>query len=129
MKIIGTGSAHPTCKVTNTMLEQFLETSDEWITERTGIKERLVISSEKLEDLAVTINTGNVVPIIGQPGSNNRLQSDNPYLNGSKITWDNMPVKFETHSNIYEDMQNRIDELEKENDEYKIKLCLQVRFR
>ena len=35
------------------MLEQFLETNDEWITERTGIKERLVISSEKLEDLAV----------------------------------------------------------------------------
>ena len=53
MKIIGTGSAHPTCKVTNEMLEQFLETTDEWITERTGIKERLVISSEKLEDLAV----------------------------------------------------------------------------
>ena len=53
MKIIGTGSAHPTCKVTKEMLEQFLETSDEWITERTGIKERLVISSEKLEDLAV----------------------------------------------------------------------------
>ena len=53
MKIIGTGSAHPTCKVTNQMLEQFLETTDEWITERTGIKERLVISSEKLEDLAV----------------------------------------------------------------------------
>ncbi len=53
MKIIGTGSAHPKCRVTNTMLEQFLETTDEWITERTGIKERLVISSEKLEDLAV----------------------------------------------------------------------------
>lgn len=53
MKIIGTGSAHPKCCVTNSMLEQFLETSDEWITERTGIKERLVISSEKLEDMAV----------------------------------------------------------------------------
>ncbi len=53
MKIIGTGSAHPQCCVTNTMLEQFLETTDEWITERTGIKERLVISSEKLEDMAV----------------------------------------------------------------------------
>ena len=52
MKIIGTGSAHPSCSVTNSMLEQFLETSDEWITERTGIKERCVISSEKLEDLA-----------------------------------------------------------------------------
>lgn len=53
MKIIGTGSAHPKCCVTNAMLEQFLDTSDEWITERTGIKERLVISSEKLEDMAV----------------------------------------------------------------------------
>lgn len=53
MKIIGTGSAHPKCSVTNQMLEQFLETSDEWITERTGIKERRVISSEKLEDMAV----------------------------------------------------------------------------
>ena len=53
MKIIGTGSAHPKCAVTNQMLEQFLETTDDWITERTGIKERCVISSEKLEDLAV----------------------------------------------------------------------------
>ena len=34
------------------MLEKFLETTDEWITERTGIKERCVISSEKLEDMA-----------------------------------------------------------------------------
>ena len=53
MKIIGPGSAHPQCAVTNEMLEQFLDTTDEWITERTGIKERRVISSEKLEDLAV----------------------------------------------------------------------------
>ncbi|MBR6543962.1 MAG: ketoacyl-ACP synthase III [Alistipes sp.] len=52
MKIIGTGAAHPKCVVSNQMLEQFLETTDEWITERTGIKERCVISSEKLEDLA-----------------------------------------------------------------------------
>ena len=52
MKIIGTGAAHPKCAVSNQMLEQFLETTDEWITERTGIKERCVISSEKLEDLA-----------------------------------------------------------------------------
>lgn len=52
MKIIGTGAAHPKCSVSNQMLEQFLETTDEWITERTGIKERCVISSEKLEDLA-----------------------------------------------------------------------------
>ena len=52
MKIIGTGSAHPKCAVSNAMLEKFLETTDEWISERTGIKERCVISSEKLEDMA-----------------------------------------------------------------------------
>ena len=43
---------HPTCAVSNEMLEKFLDTTDEWITERTGIKERCVISSEKLEDMA-----------------------------------------------------------------------------
>lgn len=52
MKIIGTGSAHPSCSVTNEMLEKFLATTDEWITERTGIKARSVISTERLEDLA-----------------------------------------------------------------------------
>lgn len=52
MRIIGTGRAHPTKVVTNAMLEQFLDTSDEWIKERTGIAERRVITSEKLEDLA-----------------------------------------------------------------------------
>lgn len=52
MKIIGTGSAHPSCVVTNDMLAQFLDTSDEWIVTRTGIKERRLISDEELKDLA-----------------------------------------------------------------------------
>ncbi len=52
MKIIGTGSAHPLFTLTNSMLTEFLDTSDEWIVERTGIRQRQVISSEKLEDLA-----------------------------------------------------------------------------
>ena len=52
MKIIGTGRAHPAKVVTNAMLEQFLDTSDEWIKTRTGMSERRVITSEKLEDLA-----------------------------------------------------------------------------
>ncbi|MBQ7020017.1 MAG: ketoacyl-ACP synthase III [Bacteroidales bacterium] len=53
MKIIGTGSALPTKIVTNEMLSEFLDTSDEWITTRTGVKSRHVISDEKLEDLAI----------------------------------------------------------------------------
>ena len=52
MRIIGTGSARPSLTVTNAMLENFLDTSDEWIVTRTGIHERRVISSENLEDLA-----------------------------------------------------------------------------
>lgn len=51
MKIIGTGSAIPSKVVTNEMLTGFLDTSDEWITQRTGIKSRHVTSSEKIEDL------------------------------------------------------------------------------
>ncbi len=51
MKIIGTGSALPKKVVTNDMLTGFLDTSDEWIHPRTGIRSRHVISDENLEDL------------------------------------------------------------------------------
>lgn len=53
MKIIGTGSVLPRKVVTNDMLAEFLDTSDEWITTRTGVKSRHVISDEKLEDMAI----------------------------------------------------------------------------
>lgn len=52
MKISGTGSALPKKVVTNEMLSQFLDTSDEWINTRTGVSSRFVISDERLEDLA-----------------------------------------------------------------------------
>lgn len=52
MRITGTGSSHPSLVVTNDKLAKFLETSDEWIQTRTGIKQRQLITSERLEDLA-----------------------------------------------------------------------------
>ncbi len=52
MKILGTGSALPKKVVTNDMLSEFLDTSDEWITTRTGIKTRHIVSDERFEDLA-----------------------------------------------------------------------------
>lgn len=52
MRIAGIGSATPKKVVTNEMLSEFLETSDEWITSRTGIRERRVLSDEKFEELA-----------------------------------------------------------------------------
>ena len=53
MKIIGTGSALPEKEITNAMLAGFLETSDEWITTRTGIHTRRLLSNETLRDLAL----------------------------------------------------------------------------
>lgn len=53
MKIVGTGSVLPKKVVTNDMLAEFLETSDEWIRTRTGVVSRHVISDEKLEDMAI----------------------------------------------------------------------------
>ena len=51
MKIIGTGSALPKKVVTNGDLERFLDTTEDWIVTRTGIRSRHVISDERLEDL------------------------------------------------------------------------------
>lgn len=45
-KIIGTGSYLPTAVRTNQDLEKMVDTSDEWITVRTGIKERRIASAQ-----------------------------------------------------------------------------------
>lgn len=45
-KILGTGMYVPKKVVTNKDLESVVETSDQWITERTGIRERRICSTE-----------------------------------------------------------------------------------
>jgi 3-oxoacyl-[acyl-carrier-protein] synthase-3 len=51
-KILGTGAAVPKKLLTNADLEKMVQTSDQWITERTGIKERHIVSEgEKFSDL------------------------------------------------------------------------------
>ena len=52
-RIIGTGSYLPSKVVTNVDLEKTLDTSDEWITARTGIKERRIVTNESTCDLAL----------------------------------------------------------------------------
>lgn len=53
-KIVGTGMAVPEKVLTNADLELLVDTSDEWITARTGIKERRMASPEQaLSDFAV----------------------------------------------------------------------------
>ncbi|MBQ3108668.1 MAG: beta-ketoacyl-ACP synthase 3, partial [Clostridia bacterium] len=49
MKILGTGSAVPELVITNEELTRFLDTSDEWIQSRTGIRERRIHRGELTE--------------------------------------------------------------------------------
>ena len=52
-QILGTGSYLPANRVTNDDLAQRIDTSDEWITTRTGIKARHIVADhEKTSDLA-----------------------------------------------------------------------------
>jgi 3-oxoacyl-[acyl-carrier-protein] synthase-3 len=52
-RIIGTGSYLPPRIITNIELEKTLDTTDEWITSRTGIKERRVVDDQSTCDLAL----------------------------------------------------------------------------
>ena len=53
IKITGTGSALPPKIVTNDDLAKIVDTSDEWIRERTGICERRISTGQTTTDLAV----------------------------------------------------------------------------
>ncbi|HKF45118.1 MAG TPA: beta-ketoacyl-ACP synthase III [Thermoanaerobaculia bacterium] len=58
-KIVGTGSSVPKKILTNADLEKIVATSDQWITERTGIKERhIVVDGEKFSDLCTKASEG-----------------------------------------------------------------------
>jgi 3-oxoacyl-[acyl-carrier-protein] synthase-3 len=51
-RISGTGSVLPDKVLTNADLEKMVDTSDQWITERTGIKKRHIVDSETTCDIA-----------------------------------------------------------------------------
>lgn len=51
-KIIGTGSYVPECSITNDDLAKIMDTSDEWISSRTGIRERRISSGEGTSGMA-----------------------------------------------------------------------------
>ena len=61
-KIAGTGSYVPAKVLTNAEIERMVATSDEWIVERTGIRERHVAGpGEACSDLAVKADRKSVV--------------------------------------------------------------------
>lgn len=63
-RIIGTGSYLPPKVMTNDDLSKTIETTDEWITTRTGIKERRVVTDESTCDLAL-IASNNALEMAG----------------------------------------------------------------
>lgn len=63
-RIIGTGSYLPPKVVTNDDLSKTIDTSDEWITSRTGIKERRIVTDESTCDLAI-IASNNALEMAG----------------------------------------------------------------
>lgn len=52
MQILGTGSALPEAVLTNNQLSEIVDTSDEWIRERTGIGQRHLSTGETVASLA-----------------------------------------------------------------------------
>ena len=52
-QILGTGSFAPEKIVTNDDLSHMVETSDEWITKRVGVKQRHVCTTETATDMGV----------------------------------------------------------------------------
>jgi 3-oxoacyl-[acyl-carrier-protein] synthase-3 len=57
LKIIGTGRGIPKRSVTNDELSAMVDTNDEWIYSRTGIKSRFICTDESLTDLSVMAAT------------------------------------------------------------------------
>ena len=67
-KIIGVGAYAPKRVLTNADLEKMIDTNDEWIVQRTGIRERRIVDeNEATSDLAIkaaqqAIERANLVP-------------------------------------------------------------------
>jgi 3-oxoacyl-[acyl-carrier-protein] synthase-3 len=68
-RIIGTGRSLPARIVTNADLEKIVDTSDEWITTRTGIRQRhIAADGEKLSDFA-SVAARQALEMAGVPAS------------------------------------------------------------
>lgn len=83
LKIIGTGRGIPKRAVTNQDLATLMDTNDEWISTRTGIKNRYICTDETLTDLCIkavdsaltkaNISIGEIDMIIGSTFSGDNV--------------------------------------------------------
>jgi len=64
-RVVGTGSAVPDRVLSNHDLEKMVDTTDEWITTRTGIKERRIASSDEFTSTLATRAALNALAMAG----------------------------------------------------------------
>jgi 3-oxoacyl-[acyl-carrier-protein] synthase-3 len=67
VRIAGTGSCLPEKRLTNADLERMMDTSDEWIVQRTGVRERRIIDPAKGES-AMTLSAAALRRALGDSG-------------------------------------------------------------
>jgi 3-oxoacyl-[acyl-carrier-protein] synthase-3 len=65
LRFLGTGSGLPTKVLTNADLEKIVDTSDQWITERTGIKERRIVGPDQATSDLATLAAQNALTAAG----------------------------------------------------------------
>jgi 3-oxoacyl-[acyl-carrier-protein] synthase III len=77
-KILATGMYVPDFVVTNDLLQQVMDTSDEWITQRTGIKERRVIPDtyRMLQQLAKAADKDACIKQIYEHGLDGKIDAE-----------------------------------------------------
>ena len=54
-RLIATAASAPKQVITNDDLSKIVDTSDEWITQRTGIKQRRISSGENTSELVIDV--------------------------------------------------------------------------
>src|SRR5512139_3967787 len=64
-RVVGTGSAVPERVLANHDLERMVDTTDEWITTRTGIKERRIAAPDEFTSTLATRSALNALEMSG----------------------------------------------------------------
>ena len=72
-KLIGTGACIPDFVLTNAMLEKMVDTNDEWIVQRTGVRERRIARNTATWELALGAAQNALLPIIERAYQNGTI--------------------------------------------------------
>ena len=113
--IIGVGSCTPDRVLTNKDLEQIVDTSDEWITTRTGIKERRIADPNTPASALATEAARRALKDAGIDGTEidqiivGTVTGDRPFPSTACLVQDRLGAK-KAYAWFVEDQQRRLSE-------------------